>query len=224
MKIRIRQLNLMIFWRSLCRPFGTLCQARAMLVLDRAIAPHFSKRLVAVCLVTLLSLFACLVLQTSPALAGIDDDRFDGNIFALYGGNGSLIPPRISLAESMNYKKPALLVFYIDDSSNCKQFAVVVNRLQAFYGRAASFIPIDVDAIPLKSSYSANEPGYYYQGVVPETILIDESGKVVYDGKGQVAFEEVDDAFRELFNLLPRSESVELKLRSFNEFNSELEE
>ncbi|MBZ8182099.1 thioredoxin family protein [Oscillatoria salina IIICB1] len=194
------------------------------MVFNQAIGGHLWKRVVSVSLVTLFSLFACLVLNTSPALAGIDDDRFDGNIFALYGGNGSLIPPRISLAESMKYEKPALLVFYVDDSSDCKQFAVVVNRLQSFYGRAASFIPIDVDSIPIKSSYSPDEPGYYYKGVVPETILIDESGKVVYDGKGQVKFEDVDDVFREVFNLLPRSESVELKLRSFNEFNSELEE
>ncbi|NET54244.1 MAG: thioredoxin family protein, partial [Merismopedia sp. SIO2A8] len=39
-----------------------------------------------------------LLLGTPPALAGLDDDRFDGNIFALYGGNGSLVPPRITLA------------------------------------------------------------------------------------------------------------------------------
>ncbi|MEC5028458.1 MAG: thylakoid membrane photosystem I accumulation factor [Oscillatoria sp. PMC 1051.18] len=207
----------MIFWQRLRRSCGTI-------VFNQAIGGHLWKRVVSVSLVTLLSLLACLVLNTSPARAGIDDDRFDGNIFALYGGNGSLIPPRISLAESMKYEKPALLVFYVDDSSDCKQFAVVVNRLQAFYGRAASFIPIDVDSIPIKSSYNPDEPGYYYKGVVPETILIDESGEVVYDGKGQVKFEEVDDEFREVFNLLPRSESVELKLRSFNEFNSELEE
>ncbi|MGL6339366.1 MAG: thylakoid membrane photosystem I accumulation factor, partial [Waterburya sp.] len=43
---------------------------------------------------------------------------------------------------------------------------------------------------------------------------------VVYDGKGQVPYEEIDDVLREVFDLLPRSESVVLKRRSFNEFNS----
>jgi hypothetical protein len=45
---------------------------------------------------------------------------------------------------------------------------------------------------------------------------------VVYDGLGNVKYEDVDDVLRKVFELLPRSESVELKRRSFNEFNAEL--
>ncbi len=40
--------------------------------------------------------------------------------------------------------------------------------------------------------------------------------------KGQVPFEQVDDAFRQVFKLLPRSESAELKRRVVNEINTEL--
>jgi hypothetical protein len=29
----------------------------------------------------------------SPAYAGLNDDHYDGNIFALYAGNGSIVPP-----------------------------------------------------------------------------------------------------------------------------------
>ena len=43
-----------------------------------------------------------------------------------------------------------------------------------------------------------------------------------FDEQGQIPYEEVDDTLREVFDLLPRSESVELKRRSFNEFNYEL--
>jgi len=50
-----------------------------------------------------------------PALASIDD-RFDGNIFVLYGGNGSLVPPKVTLAKSLAGDRPTLLVFYVDDS------------------------------------------------------------------------------------------------------------
>ena len=38
--------------------------------------------------------------QSSPAHASLNDDSFDGNIFALYAGNGSLVPPRVTLADS----------------------------------------------------------------------------------------------------------------------------
>lgn len=185
----------------------------------------FWKHLIKLCRLTLIAGFASLLLFCpSPALADISDDRYDGNIFVVYAGNGSLVPPRLTLSESLKRKMPALLVFYVDDSSDCKQYAIVVSRLQEYYGRAASLIPISVDAIPVKSTYTPEEPGYYYQGIVPQTVLLNQKGEVVFNGKGQVKFEEVDDVLREVFDLLPRSESVELKRRSFNEFNTELVE
>nr|WP_319423164.1 thylakoid membrane photosystem I accumulation factor [Pleurocapsa sp. FMAR1] len=156
----------------------------------------------------------------SPALATIDDDRYEGNIFLLFGGNGSLVPPRMNLPTSLKREKPAILVFYVDDSSDCKQFSILVTRLQAFYGQAASVIPVTVDSFIDRQQYSPKDPAYYYSGVVPETVILNQQGKVVYDGKGQVPYEEMDDALREVFNLLPRSKSEVLKRRSFNEFNS----
>ena len=170
-----------------------------------------------VCLIVSIVSFSLLTL---PASATINDDRYDGNIFVLFGGNGSLVPPRMNLPTSLEREKPAILVFYVDDSSDCKQFSIVVTRLQEFYGRAASIIPISIDSFVDKEQYSPDEPAYYYSGVVPETVILDQKGKVVYDGKGQVPYEEMDDVLREVFDLLPREESEVLKRRSFNEFNS----
>lgn len=114
---------------------------------------------------------------TPSALANLDDDHFDGNIFALYGGNGSLVPPRVTLAESRRQGRPALLVFFLDDSKDCKKFTTTVSELQRFYGRAADFIPVNVDTLLPDTSYSAEEPGYYYKGYVPQTVLINQGGK-----------------------------------------------
>ena len=169
---------------------------------------------------SLLILAVSFSIWITPASASIDDDRYDGNIYILYGGNGSLVPPRMDLPTSLKRDKPAILVFYVDDSRDCKQFSFVVSRLQEFYGRAASIIPISVDSFVDKEQYTLEEPAYYYSGVVPETVILDQQGKVVYDGKGQVPYEEIDDVLREVFNLLPRSESQVLKRRSFNEYNS----
>ena len=171
-------------------------------------------------IITLLILTTSFSLWITPVSASINDDRYDGNVFVLYGGNGSLVPPRMDLPTSLEREKPAILVFYVDDSSDCKQFSIVVTRLQEFYGRAASIIPVSVDSFIDKDKYSPDEPAYYYSGVVPETVILDQKGKVVYDGKGQVPYEEMDDALREVFDLLPREESEVLKRRSFNEFNS----
>jgi thiol-disulfide isomerase/thioredoxin len=169
------------------------------------------------------ALLVSLVFIAPPAWAVLTDDHFDGNIFPLYAGNGSLVPPRVTLRETLQQQqRPSLLVFYIDDSSDCKEYVSTVSQLDSFYGRAANFIPIIVDSIPPKSTYSPDEPGYYYKGYVPQTILLDQSGKVVLDANGVIPFEQVDDAFRKVFDLLPRDQSVELKRRPVNEVNTEL--
>jgi hypothetical protein len=154
--------------------------------------------------------------------ADLKDDRFDGNIFALYAGNGSLVPPQFTLAQSFKGDRPTILTFYIDDSQDCKQFSTTVSELQAYYGRAADIIPINVDAIPVKASYEPDEPGHYYSGQVPQTLVFDASGQRVLNVVGKANFEQFDDKLREVFNLFPRSESVELKRRPFNEINAEL--
>lgn len=173
----------------------------------------------------ILILVMCLLLLGMPvANAEIDSDRFEGNIFVLYAGNGSLVPSKVTLAQSIAGAKPTILVYYVDDSSDCKQYAIVVSNMQAFYGRAADIIPVNVDTIPPQSSYKPTEAGYYYKEIVPQVVILDKTGKVVFDKQGQVPYEEVDDKLREVFNLLPRSESKELKLRPVNEFNNELVE
>ena len=161
-------------------------------------------------------------LNTCPAMASIDNDKYEGNIFILYAGNGSLVPPRIDLKESLKRGTPVILVYYIDDSSDCKQYSFVVSRLQEFYGRAASIIPVSVDSLSLNTEYNPDEPGYYYEGKVPQTVIIDQEGEVVFNESGQQKYEAMDDVLREVFELVPRSESVQLKRRSFNEYNAEI--
>ncbi|MFP4133395.1 MAG: thylakoid membrane photosystem I accumulation factor [Halothece sp.] len=176
----------------------------------------------------ILSLILVLIMAVglifSPsAIAALDDDHYDGNIFALYAGNGSLVPPQVTLAESLKGGKPSLLVFYLEDSKDCKAFSVVVSELQRYYGRVASFIPINVDMLADEQEFSPQEAGYYYRGLVPQTVIIDQEGKVAFDQVGQVPFEKVDNAFREVFDLLPRSKSKELKRRPLNNINVGLE-
>lgn len=173
-------------------------------------------------LLSLVLLLGLLGLLGDPAWASLTDDRFDGNIFPLYAGNGSLVPPKVTLAESLKRDKPTLVVFYVDDSSDCKEFVAVVNQLDAFYGRAADFIAMSVDAIAPQDRYEPTDLGYYYKGLVPQTVLFNQAGEVVLDETGTVPFERIDDKFREVFDLLPRSESVELKRRPVNEINTEL--
>ncbi|MFG3819630.1 thylakoid membrane photosystem I accumulation factor [Limnothrix redekei] len=193
------------------------------LALGSIIARWWGRQGLAQAIALLLSLtIGGWALGALPAQAALNDDNFDGNIFALYAGNGSLVPPRVTLAQSRERQRPTLLVFFVDDSRDCKRFSSTISQLQAFYGKVADFLPIAADSLPLEPVADPLQPAHYYRGVVPQTVLIDQSGKVLLDRAGQVSFEELDDQFRAVFNLLPRSESVELRRREVNEVNVEL--
>lgn len=176
---------------------------------------------VAIC-AAICAVISATLLAPLPAQASLTDDTYDGNIFALYAGNGSLVPPRTTLSMAFDRQRPALLLFYVDDSRDCKQFSSVYSQLQAYYGRAADFLPLSVDTLELKSEGDRANPATYYRGVVPQLVIFDQAGQVVFDEAGQVPFESIDDRLRDVFDLLPRSESVELRRRSFNEVNTEL--
>ncbi|MBE9032392.1 thylakoid membrane photosystem I accumulation factor [filamentous cyanobacterium LEGE 11480] len=167
---------------------------------------------------------SCLVLATTiqPAWAGLTDDNFDGEIFALYAGNGSIVPPKNDLAATLKQNKAAVLVFYVDDSRDCKEFSIKISNLQGLYSRVANFIPVRIDSIPVKESYDPLDAGYYYKGYVPQTVIFNPQGEVKFDESGQASFESLDDTMREIFSLLPRTESSDLKRRPVNEISGEL--
>jgi hypothetical protein len=169
-----------------------------------------------------LSLLVWVSSLTSPAVALLTDDRFDGEIFALYAGNGSMVPPKNDLADGIKQKKATVLVFYVDDSKDCKRFTPAISNLQGLYTEVTNFMPVRVDSIPSKSTYDPMEPGYYYKGYVPQTVIFDQTGKVRLDEIGQVPFEKLDDTMRQVFDLMPRAESDVLQRRQVNEVNTEL--
>ncbi|AFY71800.1 hypothetical protein Pse7367_3565 [Thalassoporum mexicanum PCC 7367] len=154
-----------------------------------------------------LTLLLCAVLTLTIAIAGpasasLQDDHYDGNIFALYGGNGSLVPPRSNLAQSLRIDRPAMLVFYLDDSSDCKLYTPVINQVQAFYGRAITIIPVAVDSLNLdRDNYAPTDEANYYRGLVPQTVLIAGNGDVLLDQAGILAYDAIDQPLRQYFDL-----------------------
>jgi hypothetical protein len=170
----------------------------------------------------LLGLIFAAMVHLQPAFASMNDDRFDGNIFALYAGNGSLIPPKSRLKDSLKNHRVAIVLFYLDDSRDSKVFATTYSQLQAGYGRAADLIPISVDSFIAQPEFTPQEEGYYYRGKIPQVVIFNQAGEVIFDDLGQIPYEAMDDVLRVAFDLLPRSESKTLTRRSFNEFSSEL--
>jgi hypothetical protein len=159
--------------------------------------------------------------EDQSAQAKLTDDSYDGNIFALYGGNGSIVPAKISLAQSLEKGRASMLVFYVDDSADCKRFSPILNIAQGFYGKTVSLIAVSVDSLDLqKKKYAPTEEAYYYKGTVPQTVLISGDGKVAFDREGLFGFEELDSALRDLLDL--PDAPPELKFRKTDKVINEL--
>jgi len=127
--------------------------------------------------------------------AGIKDDHYEGNIFVIYGGNGAIIPPRTTLAESRRRGEPVMLVFYVNDSKDCKAYTLAVTRLQVGFERAVNFVALHADSL---GDVQDAEAAKYFKGVLPYTVLFDGKGRVVYEKAGVSPYQELLPHFQKM--------------------------
>ena len=167
-----------------------------------------------------LSLVLALVLIALPGEAARDTDSYDGNIFALYAGNGSLVPPATTLAESQAAGRISVLVYYLDDSSTSKVFSSSVSELQRLWGNSVDLLPLTTDALQDRGDQGQTDPAHYWKGIVPQVVVLDGSGSVLLDSVGQVPLEEINAAISAATGIpAPTGGSTTL---SFNELNTEV--
>ncbi|WP_259727540.1 MULTISPECIES: thylakoid membrane photosystem I accumulation factor [Synechococcales] len=180
-------------------------------------APHLPARLLALVLVLLIGL-----LPANPARAALTTNSYDGNIYALYAGNGSLVPPRSSLEQAMADHRAAVVVYYLDDSADSKQFSPVLNELQRLWGRSVELIPLTTDALQNRPDTGPTDPAHYWTGEIPQVVVFDPSGAVILEGKGQVDIDAINAALTKATGLDPTAGAGTSITRSFNELNSEV--
>ncbi len=172
-------------------------------------------------IVKILSVCLAFLLLAAPLHAARDTDSYDGNIFPIYAGNGSLVPPSTTVAEALRKKRTSVIIFYLDDSSTSKAFAPVVSGLKLLWGSSIDLIPLTTDSLQNRPSTNPKEPSYYWHGKIPQVVVLDGSGKVELDEEGQVSIEKINKAISKATGLDEPSFSITIK--SFNEYNSEPE-
>ena len=169
---------------------------------------------------SLIAVGLSLLLLASPSEAARDTDSYDGNIFALYAGNGSLVPPPTTLKDSLENERTSVIVFYLDDSSNSKIFSPVVSELQRLWGRELDLLPLTTDAFQGEDSQDPSEPATYWHGTIPQVVVIDGKGNVLLDEDGQVPLEAINAAISAATGIeAPAQGSTTI---SFNELNTEV--
>jgi len=165
------------------------------------------------------SLLIVFILSVNPVYSARDTDSYDGNIYPIYAGNGSLVPPQSTLSESLKNERVSVLVFYLDDSSTSKQFAPVVSGIKLLWSSSVDLIPLSIDELDNNDKKTFKDPGYYWHGKIPQTVILDGNGNVLLDQEGQVSFDDINNAITKGTGL--QKPDFNLTVKSFNEYNSE---
>ena len=165
------------------------------------------------------SFLILIILFVNPVYSARDTDSYDGNIYPIYAGNGSLVPPSSTLSESLKNERTSVLVFYLDDSAVSKQYAPVVSGIKLLWSSSVDLIPLSIDELDNDDQKTFKDPGYYWHGKIPQTVIIDGKGNVLLDEEGQVSFEDINKAITIGTGL--KKPDFDLTVKSFNEYNSE---
>ena len=155
-----------------------------------------------------------------PVYGSRISDSYDGNIFPIYAGNGSLVPPQTSLKESIQNKRVSILFFYLDDSADSKALAPVIAGLDLIWKNNIDIIPLTTDELQNKVFTDPLEEGFYWNGYIPQTIILDEKGSVKFDKNGQLDFDEINKVISEIKGI--KLENSSFTVESFNEYNSQI--
>ena len=162
------------------------------------------------------------LLLAAPSWAALDSNSYDGNIYALYAGNGSLVPPRTSLEQAMAAQRTAVVVYYLDDAAASKRFAPTVSELQRLWGNSVELIPLAADPLQNRRDAGPTDPAHYWKGHIPQVVVIDPQGRVRLDQDGQVPLEAINTAISEATGIALPDSFKRSTTVSINELNAEV--
>ena len=169
-------------------------------------------------------LIALLLLSPYKANAYRDTNSYDGNIFPIYAGNGAIVPPKTTLKDSLKNKRVSILFFYLDDSSDSKAMAPVISGLDLIWRENIDIIALTTDELQNEEkSDLPTEPNFYWNGLIPQTIILDSNGQVKFDKNGMVDFGDLNKIISKSTGL-ESDENSSFTVEAFNEYNSTISE
>ena len=80
-------------------------------------------------------------------------------------------------------------------------------------------IPLTTDELQGQKAKDKTDPAYYWQGSIPQVVVLDGSGVVILDEEGQVPIDKINNAISQASGLEPPD--FEISIKSFNEYNSD---
>ena len=169
-------------------------------------------------------LIALIFLSPYKANAYRDTDSYDGNIFPIYAGNGAIVPPKTTLKDSLNNKRVSVLFFYLDDSSDSKAMSPVISGLDLIWRENIDIIALTTDELQNEEkSDLPTEPNFYWNGLIPQTIILDSNGQIKFDKNGMADFGEMNKIISQSTGI-ETDKNSSFTVEAFNEYNSTISE
>ena len=159
-----------------------------------------------------------IIFSSYAANASRDTNSYDGNIFPIYAGNGAIVPPQTTLQESLKNERISILFFYLDDSSDSKAMAPVISGLDLIWRDNIDIIALTTDELQNKPSSEPTQPNYYWNGLIPQIIILDNHGEERFNMNGMVSIDDLNKIIGELKGVEINNSSFSVE--SFNEYNS----
>ena len=101
--------------------------------------------------------------------------------------------------------------------------APIISGLDLIWRNNIDIIALTTDELQNKEkSDLPNEPNYYWNGLIPQTIIINTDGEVKYDQNGMINIDELNKVIGELKGI--DVEDTTFSVESFNEYNSIISE
>ncbi len=166
-----------------------------------------------------IGLIFLVCISVQPAYSARETNSFDGNIFPIYAGNGSMVPPASSISKSINNKRTSVIFYYLDDSATSKQYAPVISGLKLLWTTYIDIIPITTDELEGVNTNNKNDPAYYWHGNIPQVVILNGDGEVQLDKEGQIPIDQLNEAISKASGL--NKPDFNITIKSFNEYNSE---
>ena len=171
----------------------------------------------------ILIIFFSLFISFCPfsyAEASRESDSYDGNIFPIYAGNGAIVPPQTTLRESINNNRISILFFYLDDNSDSKALAPAISGLDLIWRNSIDIIALTTDELQNKVQEDPLEENFYWNGLIPQTLVIDGDGNIKYDQNGKIDIDQINKIISDIKGI--DYDDSSFSIESFNEYNSRI--
>ena len=98
----------------------------------------------------------------------------------------------------------------------------MVSELQRVWLNNIELIPLVTDPLQNRADTGPSDPAHYWSGLIPQVVVFNSEGKLVFDEQGAVSVDAINAAVSQATGIPLPEGGTTSTTESFNELNSEV--